>query len=186
MEFRVIPEGDVHARRLLGSDDTLRLLSDLWVEEHVFIHLDQRIRSFFGAHKLFSAMESGRVRVYGAFDQRDVFLGCVFGAIEADGETFNTHCAFRRGADAVAAFEKILPVMVADYRADHVEVRQVAGYIPECNRAAIRAAKRFGCVDQGVVPGRVFIDGEYLLPCRKLVKKIDEVRTWEKLDPCSV
>lgn len=172
MEFRVRPEGELRARRLKENDDTLRTLSDLWVEEHVFLRLDQRIRSFFGAHKLFSAIESGRVRVYGAFDEPGVFQGCVFGTLEPDGESFNTHCAFHRGANAVAAFEKILPVMVADYRADGVEIKQVAGYIPEQNKAAIRAAKRFGCVDQGIAPGRVFTDGAYLLPCRKLTREL--------------
>lgn len=170
MEFRVKPEGCVSARKLPGNDETLRKLSDLWVEEHVFAHLDQRIRTFYGAHKLFSLIELGHVRVYGAFDERDAFLGCVFGWAQED--TFITHCAFYRGVDAVAAFKIVTPVMVADFASLSIIIRRVVGYIPECNRAAIRAAKRYGCRDDGVAPDHVFIDGEYLIPCHRLIMEL--------------
>lgn len=155
-----------------GDDETLKRLSDLWVEEHVFTHLDQRIRTFFGAHKLFSLIESGRVRAYGAYDERGSFLGCVFGW--SDGDEFVTHCAYYRGVDAVAALKTTTSVMVADFTSLGIVIRRVVGYIPECNRAAIRAAKRYGCRDEGVAADKVFEDREYLIPCHRLTMNIKE------------
>lgn len=164
-----------HAARMPINDKTLIAISDLWTEEYVFESVDPRLRSFFGMHKLFSMMESGFFRVYGAFDAESRFMGCIFGNLHDDNESFIMHLAFYRNTRVITCMDGFRDAILADFARDGVAIKYFVGLIPETHWAAIRLAKRGGMEDRGfceeTVPGG---NGE-TVRCRKLVGKAEVV-----------
>lgn len=172
MESFRIKENAITARRLEGNIYTLILLSDLWVEDHVFRGMDLRFKTFLGAHRLFQEIEDGFYRVYGAFDEKSGFLGVAFGSLEKDNSTWNAHVAFRRGADAAKCCLEIEKVLIEDYQKDGINLGCITGYIPECNRGAIRMSKRYGCKDNGISDKVNFMTADRVYPCREMRKEL--------------
>lgn len=158
--------------RMPRNDETLKALSELLIQDHVFHLIDGHLKSFFGVHKFFEKIKSGDIRVYGSFDDSFNFLGVCFGVLETDGETFNTHTMFHRKANAVKCYESCLHAMVNDYENEGVKVKAVVGYIPEFHRAAIIAARRAGCKDYGIAEDKFFIRCGAQVPCRILKKYV--------------
>ena len=158
----------VNGVRLSGNTKTLLYLNDLWVEDHVFRALDPRIKSFFGAHLLFTQIERGHVRVYGAFDEENELGGVCFGVLSSERETFEGHIAFRRGYSASEGIWLCSEAMREDYLNDGITVTGIVGYIPVFNRAAILAAKRTGYRDYGVKNGLTVEHDGADWPCREL------------------
>lgn len=161
-----------HAVRLNGDEKTICLLSDMWTEEHIFSALDKRVKTFSGAHRLFSRIEQGIVRVYGIFLGTSV-KGVVFGCEEKFSPgRFEAHIAFLRGADAAKGCLECEKILVHDYQKDGIRIQQIAGYIPSWNRAAIRMAKRCGYVDAGIDKTKTVIRDEFVFPCHVLLKEM--------------
>lgn len=162
----------MNAVRMRGSDQrTLLALSNFFVEPHIFPMLDGRVKTFLGAHLLFSRIESGAVRVYGAFAGA-FLLGCCFGALDDERVSFSVHVVCPRKIDAVAVCSACEKAMIADYRKDGVEVNYVVGYIPDYNRAAIRMAKRYGCSDFGIRNDKTIYHNRTEVPCREMRKAV--------------
>ena len=130
--------------RMTGDGDDLVSLSNLLVEDHVFRALDPNLRSFIGVHRLFCGIASGAIRAYAAYDDKEDFLGCFFGALNLDDE-FEGHALFYRGVDAVAVEKMTEAEMRRDYRENFkTDVTTLMGCIPAENRVANRFARRAG------------------------------------------
>ena len=159
------------AFRLPGNPETLSLLSDLWTEEHIFYSLDHRLKTFHGAHLLFSKIESGTVRVYGAFTCNGEVCGIFFGCTEEkDPLMFSAHVAFLRGVDTVACESLIERAIAEDYEHEGVTLKGLCAYIPEHNRAAKLFARRTGGIDHGIDLTKTFLCGNQEIPCRTFIK----------------
>ena len=158
-------DNGVFAARLPKDDRTLRLLSDLFVQKHIFPVLDKRVKTFVGAHRLFKNIESGYVRVYGAFFQ-DKVMGVCFGHLEPGTQDFCTHLAFLRHTKALAGCAACADVMVKEYREQGIAIKNIVGYIPDYNRAALRLARLYGCEDCGIDETKTIIEDCYEVPCR--------------------
>jgi hypothetical protein len=161
----VLDNNGVFAARLPKDDRTIRLLSDLFVQEHIFPALDKRVQTYAGAHKLFKNIESGFVRVYGAFYQEKL-MGVCFGHLEEGTSDFCTHLAFLRHTKALEGCASCAAVMVEDYKREGIIVKNIVGYIPDYNRAALRIARLYGCEDCGIDETKTIIKDNYIIPCR--------------------
>lgn len=161
----------VQAIRLPKDDRTLHILSNLFVQNHIFPVLDKRIKTYFGAHCLFKNIESGFVRVYGAF-YNDKLFGVCFGNLEENTSDFCTHLAFLRHSNVFAGCKKCSDVMVKEYAEEGVTVNNIVGYIPDYNKAALRFARRYGCEDLGIDETKTIINDRYVIPCRVIKKKL--------------
>jgi hypothetical protein len=142
-----------------GDRLTIKLLSDLWVEEHIFNHLDLRLKTYAGVHWLFSEIEKGRFRAYGVFMPDSSFGGCIYGFLEAP-DTFQVHLCLRRRVKAAEAFDLFKKELLADYARDGVKVKTIVGRIPACNRAATSFCRRYGAKNMGIAkfPQHSFMD----------------------------
>ena len=143
--------------RLPADDRTLRILSDLFVQEHIFPVLDKRVKTYFGAHCLFRNIEAGFVRVYGAFYKEKLF-GVCFGHLVENSSDFCTHLAFFRHSKVFAE--------------EGITVESIVGYIPDYNKAALSFARRYGCEDLGIDLTKTIIKDRYVIPCRVMKKKL--------------
>jgi len=158
------------AMRLFDTDVILHCLSDLWTEEHIFDALDSSVKTFYGAHRLFSAIERNEVRVYAAFAGE--FCGVTFGRLTDDRKSFEIHIAIRRGFDGAKCGLACEQEIVADYKKEGVDVESIVGFIPEFNRAALIASRRYGCVDMGLRKDILFDHGGVLCPCKEMRKTL--------------
>ncbi len=163
---------NLQALRLPATDETLRFLSPHFAQPHVWSWLDDRTRSCYGLYAMLRDIRAGSIRVYGAFDAPDRFLGCTFGALEEDGESFELHSAWQRKVDVKSAVLACERAMVEDYRKDGIVVRYAVGYIPECIRAARLGALRAGGQDCGPSDDKRFIHDGVIYQCRKFRKEL--------------
>lgn len=161
---------DVTAIRLPKDDRTLRLLSDLFVQKHVFPVLDKRVKTFVGAHRLFKNIENGFVRVYGAFYQGRI-IGVCFGHLENEHD-FCTHVAFCRHSRVLDGCFACADAMINEFSQEGVEIKNIVGYIPDYNKAAQRLARRFGCKDHGINENKTIVEDYYEVPCRVMKKEL--------------
>ena len=164
-------DNSVSALRLPCDDRTLSIMSELFVQEHIFKVLDMRVKTFIGAHRLFKNIENGYVRVYGAFFQ-DRIIGVCFGNIEPGTSDFCTHLAFLRHSKALEGCFACAAAMVADYAKEGIIVQSIVGYIPEHNKAALRIARFYGCKDYGIDKTKTIVENCYEIPCRVMKKEL--------------
>ncbi len=139
-----------HAARMPANDKTLVALSNLLTEDYVFESVDSSLRSFFGMHKFFSMIEDGSCRVYGAFDADSRFMGCVFGELDDDGESFIVHVAFYRNVRVKTCIDGCRDAVLEDFAREGVAIKNFVGIIPETHWAVLRLARRCGMEDQGI------------------------------------
>jgi L-amino acid N-acyltransferase YncA len=161
-----------YAKRLPGSDWTVHAISNIIPQEHVFSRIDKRFKTYYGVHQLFKAIEQGVIRVYGAFTEKGLLAGVCFGNTDTE-NNFVVHVMFCRNTDVTDGCLKCADAMIKEYEAEGVLIQSIIGYIPAFNRAAIRMAKRFGCVDCGETKEMMFIKDEYHYTCRIMKKKIE-------------
>lgn len=157
--------------RLPADDRTLRIISDLFVQEHIFPVLDKRVKTYFGAHCLFRNIEAGFVRVYGAFYEEKLF-GVCFGHLVENTSDFCTHLAFLRHSKVFAGCAACSAVMVQEFAEEGITVESIVGYIPDYNKAALSFARRYGCEDLGIDLTKTIIKDRYVIPCRVMKKKL--------------
>ena len=162
---------DVTAIRLPKDDRTLRILSDLFVQKHIFPVIDKRVKTYYGAHCLFRNIERGFVRVYGAF-YKDKLIGCCFGHLEENSSDFCVHIVFLRHCKALDGCFACADTMIQEYAQEGVTIDAIVGYIPDYNRAALRLARKFGCVDLGIDETKTIIEDYYEVPCRVMRKAV--------------
>lgn len=152
-------------------DWVTRVISNLIPQPHIFNAVDKRFKTYYGVHKLFSAIERGDIRVYGAYTATGLLAGVCFGNKD-ENDDFVAHVMFFRNTDVTNGCLKCADVMIKEYESEGVLIKNIIGYIPAFNRAAIRMAKRFGCVDCGETKEMCFIKDEYHYPCRIMKKKV--------------
>lgn len=159
-----------YAKRL-ESGNAIYALSGLMPQKHIFENTDRRLKTYYGAYCLFKSIEENVVRVYGAFTESGKIAGVCFGNPDTE-DNFVVHVMFARDADVTDGCLKCADVMVKEYESEGVMIKNIIGYIPAFNRAAIRMAKRFGCVDCGETKEMIYIKDEYHYPCRIMKKKV--------------
>lgn len=160
-----------YAKRLINNDWTIHALSNLLPQEHIFKALDRRVKTYYGAHKLFKAVESGDVRVYGAFTENNLLAGVCYGSAD-DEQNFIVHILFCRDVNAITGCEKCTEVMINEYAEEGIEIKSIIGHIPAFNRAAIRLSRKLGYEDMGETKDFCFVKDVYHYPCRIIQKKI--------------
>ena len=163
-------ETDKTCRRLPGTEETLRFVSDWFWTSHVRAAMDERfVSDHYTVYHLMDDILKGDCKVYGVFETKDDlclgFDGLVFGWIDKDGY-YECHLAFSRYADAVDCAKMIEAVL----REENPGVRGIVGYIPDRNRAARMFAKRYGCKDNGLRRTMLFYKEGAVLPCREFRK----------------
>lgn len=158
--------------RMPLHDLTLKIVSYFFSQDHIFNVLDDRIKTFYGVHKYFEKILSGDIRVYGSYDSNEKCVGFISGSQNPDApEVFEPHLHFARGVDAAVYSIATEKVMADDYAKDGVQIKQIVGNIPDCNRASRMMAKRAGYVDGGLGEYFVEYDGA-LIQCRRWVKNV--------------
>lgn len=161
-----------YAERLGSNIDwVVHALSNLIPQQHIFNAIDRRFKTYYGVYHLFKAIENGDIRVYGAYTESGLLAGVGFGNKDKN-DDFIAHVMFCRDTDVVSGCLKCAEVMIEEFAKEGVTIKNIVGYIPAFNRAAIRMAKRFGCVDCGETKEMCFIKDEYHYPCRIMKKKV--------------
>lgn len=163
------------AIRLYG-DSCLRALSSLFVEPHIFARMDDRVRTFYGVHKLFDSIQAGDALVYGAIQKDDIgdrLLGVIYGWYSY-GDEFVVHAAFRRNVDAVKCCFEIEKLIISDFKNRGVDLKYITGHIPDSNRASRILARKYGSKpggDDEMIPNSFIQNGiyEHCRPWRKYV-----------------
>lgn len=154
-----------YARAIQIDSAALFAFEHVLVQDYVFRLIDQRWTSFTGVHYLFSEFEKGKKELYGAFDKMHNVLGFVFGNIEDD--SFYGHLMFLRDANALECVNLISSII----KAKHKDLKKFIAQIPVNHWAAMRVAKRFGCIESEC-PDLFFFDGKKMLKCKQFTKEI--------------
>lgn len=159
-------------RRLPGTEETLRFVSDWFWTPEIRAAMDERfVSDHYTVYHLMDDIRTGKVQVYGVFetdpseDRCLEFDGFIFGWITADGY-YECHLAFSRFADAMECSKLIEAVL----KENNPGVKGIVGYIPDRNRAARMFAKRYGCTDNGIRQNMLFYKNGAVEPCREFRK----------------
>lgn len=145
---------------MIPDSYTFDLFESIMLEDSIFRSLDEKMTTFTGIHYLFRDFETGSADLFGCFseDKQDRFLiGFVFGTYMRKNKQFIGHLMLRRKTDALSCVSVIQDLI----KSIHPKCKKLCAEIPVFNKAAMRVAKKFGCVEIGDGDGGFLHNGRF-------------------------
>lgn len=151
--------------------NTVRVMSSMLLEDHVFKTLCGTWKSAIGLYVILNKIHTGLIRVVAAFDNDGKVIGVCYGFFDENRRWIN-HSAFLRGVNAVDITRDIEAIILINVP----ELHSFVGNIPETNRAALLYAKKLGYHNNGISQDYHYMDDDNnKVNCIEMIKIINEV-----------